>query len=259
MADVAAGVGGGVKDDRFGYGFWPYITPYVLFLALGEVALRLPESAWLPMLAAKAALPAALIAFFFSQGMYPELRGFSARLRGAPLDLAVGALSGLLWMAPYLLAPASVGETLGQVEIPLLGALWPDTTDGFDADRAGVRWAGLALALRFIGYACVTPVFEELFIRSFVMRFAEVFNKGRDFRDVPIAHYTKRSFWAVTIFFTLGHVTWEWWVAVPWVMASSAWFYHRGHLGAVILLHAAANATILLAAVWAAGPLWFFV
>ena len=28
---------------------------------------------------------------------------------------------------------------------------------------------------------------------------------------------------------------------------------------AVIVLHAAANATILVAAVWADGPLWYFV
>ena len=52
---------------------------------------------------------------------------------------------------------------------------------------------------------------------------------------------------------------WEWWVAVPWVIGSSLWFYYRGHLGAVILFHAAANATILLAAIWTDGPLWFFV
>ena len=52
---------------------------------------------------------------------------------------------------------------------------------------------------------------------------------------------------------------WEYWVAVPWVMATSWWFYRRGHIGSVIVLHAAANATILVAAIVADGPLWYFV
>jgi membrane protease YdiL (CAAX protease family) len=191
--------------------------------------------------------------------MYPELRGFGAYARGAPLDIALGVASGLLWMAPFLVAPAAVGEALGRIELPLLGVPWPDTTEGFDATQAGARFATLALALRGFGYVMVTPLFEELFIRSFVMRFADVYDKRKDFRDVPIARYTARSFWLVTLFFTIGHVTWEYWVAVPWVMATSWWFYRRGHIGAVILLHAAANATILIAAWWANGPLWFFV
>ena len=36
-------------------------------------------------------------------------------------------------------------------------------------------------------------------------------------------------------------------------------FYFRKDMASVILLHAAANATILIAAAWADGPLWFFV
>ena len=116
-----------------------------------------------------------------------------------------------------------------------------------------------ALALRGFGYVIVTPLFEELFIRSFVVRFADVYDTRRDFRDLPLARFTVRSFWVSTIFFTLGHVFWEWWVAVPWVMASHWWFARRGHIGAVIVLHAAANATILVAAIWADGPLWYFV
>ena len=203
-------------------------------------------------------MPAALIAFFYSRGMYPELRGFGAFAKGAPLDLALGVASGLLWMAPYLYAPAPLADALGSVDM-FLGTPWPDTTDGFDAARAGAAYTSLALALRGLGYVLVTPLFEELFIRSFVMRFADVYDTRRDFRDVPIARYAARSFWIATLFFTFGHVLWEWWVAVPWVMASSFWFYRRGHIGAGILLHAAANATILIAAIWASGPLWFLV
>ncbi len=69
--------------------------------------------------------------------------------------------------------------------------------------------------------------------------------------------------------FTIGHVPWEWWVAIPWVALTNVWFYWRGHLLAVVAVHASANATIVLAALYldgffgdgSGGPLslWFFV
>ena len=240
-----------MNDARFGYGFWPYIVPYISFVVLVQFSDRFPESWALPLLAIKPLVPAALIAYFWSQGMYPELRGYAKYARGLPLDIAVGLASAVLWCAPYLLLPESLGETLGD--------WWPDRSAGFDPASYGEGNAALAVALRFAGYALVTPVFEELFIRSFVMRFAEVFQSRRDFRKVPIAHYSARALWISTLFFTLGHVFWEWWVAVPWVALTSLYFFRRGHIGAVIVVHAVANASILVAAAVADGPLWFFV
>ena len=247
-----------MKDDRYGYGFWPYILPYAAFVLLAQFSGDFPERLWLPLLLIKPAVPAALIAFFCAKGMYPELRGFGPYARGLPLDIGLGVASALLWMAPYLYAPEAVATALGSIDT-FLGTPWPDRAAGFDPARAGPELAALALSLRAFGYVLVTPLFEELFIRSFVMRYADVYDVRRDFRDVPIARYTVRSFWIATAFFTFGHVLWEWWVAIPWMMASCWWFYRRGHLGAVIALHAAANATILALAIWADGPLWFFV
>ena len=37
-----------------------------------------------------------------------------------------------------------------------------------------------AVFARMLGYALVTPLFEELFIRSFVMRYAEVYGTPRN-------------------------------------------------------------------------------
>ena len=52
-------------------------------------------------------------------------------------------------------------------------------------------------------------------------------------------------------------------------MLTNLWFYHRGHIGSVILVHAVTNATILLLVVLGSGvltdaegqplSLWFFV
>ena len=240
-----------MKDARFGHGFWPYIVPYMSFVLLAQFSDRFPESWALSLLWIKPAVPALLIAFFYSRGMYPELRGFGKYARGIPLDIAVGLGSALLWVAPYLLLPESLGDVLGD--------WWPDRSEGFDPSAYGAANVGVAIGLRMFGYACVTPFFEELFIRSFVMRFAAVYDKGRDFRDVPVAAYTASGLWISTAFFTIGHVFWEWWVAVPWVVLTSLYFYRRGHIGSVILVHATANASILIAAVIAEGPLWFFV
>ena len=69
--------------------------------------------------------------------------------------------------------------------------------------------------------------------------------------------------------FTLAHMPWEYWVMLPWAVLSTLWFYWRGHLMAVILLHAGTNGAILLWIAWMGGvyvgangavlPLWFFV
>jgi membrane protease YdiL (CAAX protease family) len=72
-----------------------------------------------------------------------------------------------------------------------------------------------------------------------------------------------------TVIFTLGHVPWEYWVCVPWIMLSSLWFYHRKSLSAIMLVHGVTNASLLALAVFAEGWLqnadgtpftfWFFV
>ena len=241
-----------MKDDRYGYGFWPYILPYLSFVTLAQFSDRFPESWALAILLVKPAVPAVMIAFFYSRGMYPELRGAWKYARGFPLDVGVGLASAALWVAPYLLLPESLGETLG--------SFWPDRSEGFDPSAfGGTDNIELAILFRMVGYACVTPVFEELFIRSFVMRFADVYDKGKDFRDVAVARYSARGLWISAVFFTIGHVPWEWWVAVPWVLLTSLYFYWRGHISSVIAVHAVANASIFVAAVMTDGPLWFFV
>jgi membrane protease YdiL (CAAX protease family) len=68
--------------------------------------------------------------------------------------------------------------------------------------------------------------------------------------------------------FTAAHLPWEWIVAVPWIVISNWWFYRRGHLGAVIVVHAVTNAAILCFVVAMGGELrvgdrlidlWIFV
>lgn len=241
--------------ERETHGWWPYVLPYVAFLLMSEVGVRLPDAADPVVLALKPGIVLAVIVLFWRQGAYPECRGKGARigLSGGLQDILVGLALTVVWVAPFILFPGMRPEPGGE----------------FDPAMAGEKWIGLILCVRLFGYALVTPVFEELFIRSFVMRVADVWDTDEDFRDRPIAQYTQRSMIVVIVVFTLGHVPWEWWVCVPWIFLSNLWFYHRKRLSAVMLVHGVTNGALLGLAIWGGNlfqnpdgspfSFWFFV
>ena len=265
-----------MPEQRVGHGWWPYIGPYLVFTLAGLAGERLPEAAAPAWLIVKPALVAACIFYFWNRGEYSELRGYrwTSPMLGA--DLAVGIALAALWVVPYLWIPAirpgHFEEVLFRWGVPFLGAPEVDpgpVAGGFDAEMLGAALVPVAVALRMVGYGLVTPVFEELFMRSFVIRVAEVWGSDRDFRDVPIGFFSWKSFVAVIVIFTLAHLPWEYWVMVPWAILSTAWLYYRRHLMAVVVLHAATNASILIFVALASGAfpngaggrlsLWFFV
>jgi CAAX prenyl protease-like protein len=237
-------------------------------MVAAEVASRLPPDSEAAMLIVKPLAPLLTILYHWRRGAYPELRGQRLSFSGAGQDVLVGLALTLVWIAPYVFFD---GFRLTDPAIPnaLPDFLRADTSDPFDPLMLGSGGVMVVLAARMFGYALVTPLFEELFIRSFVMRYAEVYSKRGDFRNVPLAHYTMRSFVVTTVVFTIGHVPWEWWVAIPWVALSNLWFYHRRNLWALILTHGVTNAALLLLAVFGGGlfrdgadqpiSLWFFV
>ena len=241
--------------ERENHGWWPYALPYIAFLLMSEVAARLPDAADPFVLLAKPAIVLALMAWFWRRGAYPECRGGTARigLLGGFQDIVVGLALTVVWVTPFILFPA----------------LRPEPGGEFDPAMAGEEWIHMILCVRLFGYALVTPLFEELFIRSFVMRIADVWNTDTDFRDLPIARYTRRSMIVTVVVFSLGHVPWEWWVCVPWIVLSNLWFYHRKRLAAVMLVHGVTNAALLGLAIWggnlfqnpdgSAFSFWFFV
>lgn len=242
-------------DAHEGHGWWPYVVPYVVFLLLSEVGARLPDGAAPWMLAVKPIAVLALVLRFYAHGAYPEWRrpAVAMTVAGGLQDVAVGLVLTVVWVAPFVLFPA----------------LRPEPGGEFDPAMAGAAFVPFILALRLFGYALVTPIFEELFIRSFVLRIADVWESEHDFRDQPIARYGLRSLVATTVVFCLGHVPWEWWVCVPWFVLSTLWFYHRKNLTALMLVHGVTNGALLALAVFGEGWLedasgapfsfWFFV
>lgn len=237
--------------NRRGHGWWPYWLPLMSFLLLGEIAGKFPEAAAPAFLPLKVVVPGVLLLYFFRRGEYPELRSYRPRPGWLLADLGIGVLGAVVWMAPYLIAL--------EYEPPLWSVLpellQPDPAEGFDRFQLGANLVVLTLALRAIGYAVVTPFAEELFLRSWLMRFAQVFDRPVDFRDVPIGQFSWSSFWIVVLFFTASHVPWEWPVAIAWIVGTQLWFYYRRELGALVAVHAGSNGAIFLF-VWLTDGVW---
>jgi CAAX prenyl protease-like protein len=222
------------------------------FLLLVEVGGRAPESAAGVFLALRVLVPGALVLGYALRRRYPELSGFRADAR-VLLDIGVGLLGAALWVAPFL----------------CFDALRPDTA-GLDAESYfGPGGVTLALALRAIGYAAVTPFVEELFVRSWLLRFADVFRSRRDFRDVPIARFSPLSFVVTVLYFVFSHQSWEWGVMLVWTLLTMAWFYRRRHIVPLIAVHAVTNGAIFAFVLLGDGhfrdaqgapiPLWFLL
>ncbi len=239
-------------SKREGHGFWPYWLPYFGFLGLIQVLSGAPDDVALPI---KVAVPGALVLYFALRGGYEELRGFAWADPKVLLDTAVGIAGAALWMAPYLLIDAARPEP-----------------GGFDPTLYGEELVWLALGIRGLGYALVTPFVEELFVRSWLVRYVQVLEVGSrrvDFRDLPLARYSAISLAVLTVWFTVSHVPWEWPVSVAWILLTQLYFYWRKHLMALVIVHGWSNLSILLFVIAAndrfldgeGNPidLWFFV
>jgi CAAX prenyl protease-like protein len=229
---------------RSAHGWWPYLAPYAAFLVLVEIANRAPES-WAPwLLVLRIALPGAWLLAYYRQGALPELQGYRPGARGLAQDVLCGLVIAALWMGPFLLFPS----------LPR-----PEPGEGFDTAMFGPGREALALGVRLVGFAVVTPFMEELFVRSFLIRLVDVVDRDMDFRKIPIARFTWRSFLVTVFWFTFTHVPWEFGVAAVAGVLFNLGLYQRRHLGAVIVAHAAANAAIWLAVVLGPDSLAIFL
>jgi CAAX prenyl protease-like protein len=236
----------GASRDPGDAGIWPYALPYLAFGVVLALRDEIGAGAGGALAVAQVALPAALLAFFAARGAFPELARFRPSAGEALADVALGLAIAALWMGPYLWIEA----------LPR-----PGPEAAFDPDALGGR--AVTLALRFAGFALVTPFMEELFVRSFLLRYLDVvFDADADFREIPIGRFAWLGFCGTVVWFTVTHQPWEWIVAAPTGIALNLWLYRRRHLGSVVLSHAVANATIFGWVVLRAGThpdLWIFL
>lgn len=240
------------SGPREGHGWGAYWLPYLAFMLVLSIGGKLPDGLSAFVLPLQVAVPLGFLLFYWHRGHYPELRGYPFGLKGFAIDFGVGIAGAALWMAPYL----------------WIDSMRPDEP-GFDPTLWGASLVPLALFVRAAGYGIVTPFMEELFVRSWLLRYVDVCDKRDDFRDVPIGRFRWRSFAVVVIWFAFSHAVWERPVAIAWVVLTMLWFYYRKNLMSLVIAHAGSNLGILAFVVLQNGRwldadgnpigLWFFV
>lgn len=198
---------------------WVRILPflaYVFFIVAGDVLERMGHApaSLLWLYPVKIAVVMALLAAFWRH--YEECRGAALPWTAALAAVVAGAAVLLLWIK--------------------LDARWMivGSASGYDPHVGGVLDWPLVL-VRIAGAALVVPVMEELFWRSFLMRWIE----SAEFQTVDPSRLGVKSFVITVFLFGFEH---NLWLAGMVAGAVYAWLYKRYRkLWAPILAHGVTN------------------
>lgn len=178
--------------------FLPYVAPMFAYVALSSLEGYLPSPGWYPAAyAVKAAAVAAIMWFYRST--WQDLRPWP----GIPklvLAVGMGLFVVVLWIGLDGLYP----------DLPFMGG----ARQAFDPNELGTAGKWAFIAVRMIGLVLLVPVFEELFWRSFLIRFVI----DQDFWKVPIGRVTWFSAGVVSALFALAHPEW-----LPALMTGLIW------------------------------------
>ncbi|QBE62534.1 CAAX prenyl protease-related protein [Pseudoduganella lutea] len=196
------------------------ILPFAIYIAFIAIADGLAGLGWSVdelrwLYAVKITLVvAAMVAY---RKMYVELAWRSMSWRCLLASVVTGLVVLVLWVN--------------------LDADWMQVgkSAGFDPTAEGGRIDWLLVAVRIAGAAVVVPLMEELFWRSFLMRWLE----QRDFLRVYPAAVGMQSIAITVVLFGFEH---NLWLAGIVAGISYSWLYIRsGNLWAPVLAHAVTN------------------
>lgn len=215
---------------------WARVIPFVLFMVLLAVRGNLPEGGpidprW--VYGVSVLVVGASLVYFWRR--YEELgRGSGITFKQALLSIAVGLAVFQLWIVltePWMMTDQLMAMVFGTKEVG--GA----TASFRPVDAEGQLQWGL-IVVRWIGAALLVPVMEELFWRSFLMRWLD----KQDFDRLPVAEVTLRAMVLSTLAFMLAHTQW---LGAIVAGLAYAWLYRRtGSLWAPILAHAVTNGVL---------------
>ncbi len=208
----------------------PFVV-YILFLALNDslASWMLPlvhDARWL--YGVRILVVASLLAWFWRDYLELSANDLPTQSRlstsGYLSSIAVGLLVFVLWIAPYP-AWAIMGEAQHGV--------------GFNPLNADGKTIDTLLAItRITGAALIVPLMEELFWRSFFMRWLQ----DQDFLKVSPASIGHFAFFATAVLFAVEHSLW-----LAGLIAGLAygWLYKsQRNLWAPIIAHAVTNGVL---------------
>lgn len=216
----------------------PYLVPYALFGLLTYAADALPDLQSVIYIVKVFAVAAAL---WYYRRAYTELR-----VSLGPQTLVamlVGVLVIVAWVGldPYY--PQSSEEWRQLAQSGLQYFEHADKAEGqFNPYEPGQTVPPVvAIIFRLIGAVLLVPVFEELFMRSWLIRFLV----KEDFEAVPMGTFTWVSFLGTVALFGLAHH--EWLAGMICGTAFNLLLYWRRDLLQCVIAHAVAN---LALAIW---------
>jgi CAAX prenyl protease-like protein len=188
----------------------PYIFPFVLFAVCIYTAPLFFASQFL-VYPVKTILVAASLIYF--------LNAYKQEIRFTFSWLAVisGVVVFFVWVLPEGLYPQIGHSEFNPYEL---------------ARGYGVYFL---IAFRLVGASLIVPIMEELFWRSFALRFTI----RSDFKSVPLGHFSWFSFILISLLFGFEHHRWL--VGIFAGMVYAGVLYRRRNLFDPILSHAITN------------------
>lgn len=199
------------------------VLPFALFILLLALRGAVPPDSGLDgrWLYGVAVAMVGGVLFLFRRDYAELARGSAPTLREALVAVAVGLAVYALWVR--LVAPWMVLGAPSASFVPLDAAgapIWP------------------LIALRLVGAALLVPLMEELFWRSFLMRWIE----DRRFGQVDPRRVGLRALLLSTFVFTLAHT--QWLAAALAGLAYAGLYRWSGRLWVAVLSHAVTNAAL---------------
>lgn len=202
----------------------PYVVPMFAYVALGGIETYLPQvdgqpSPTLYPIAYTVRLAIVAILSWRYRRTWADLRP-APGLPGILLALAAGLLVTFLWIGLDRMYP----------DLPFLGQ-----RASFDPTRMAPAARLGFYAARLAGLVLLVPLIEELFWRSFLIRWLI----DPDFRRVPIGRVTLMSGAVTSVLFALAHPEW-----LPALLTGVlwAWLLHQTRsLSACVISHLVAN------------------
>ncbi len=210
----------------------PYVLPFAVLMGLLAVRNYLPLSPAYIYGFRTLAVAAVLIAFSRPVIRLRPLRAIQSALLGVTVFV--------IWVLPDILAPGWRDHWLFANGILGSAASSVSEADRFDP---------VFLVSRVVGSTLLVPVVEELFWRSFLMRWLA----GHPFWSVPLGKYTHFSFWIAAVLFASEHGPY-WEVGLLAGIAYNWWIVRTRSLADCIVAHAVTNgclaAHVLISGRW---------
>jgi len=213
-------------------GAWKYVFPFVIYIVIGELVRGLLVGYDAYHLYATYTLQTVIVGGILLRyrSLYTELN----EQRFDALALLLGALIFAWWVSLEGWYPMLFGAS-----------------SHFEPSVFGTGMLIFLLSLRLVGSVLVAAFIEELFCRSFLMRYVIDPDK---WTDIPVGTYTLASFVVVALFFGFAHFQW-----LPGLLAGiilNLLLYKRRNIFSCVQAHAMANLLLFFYVVYTKS--WFF-